>query len=140
MPAQAIIAALSVQSAGGGTIISIPSLAASVASRARRNRLAATPPATTRRRASPWRARNSATAFRVRSLRTSATASWKAAARSAAAAPSGASPNSWTARRTAVLRPENEKSQPVRPSIGRGSAKRALSPACAARSTAGPPG
>ena len=42
--------------------------------------------------------------------------------------------------RSAVLRPEKEKSQPGRPSIGRGRAKRAGSPVGRRRSIAGPPG
>ena len=45
-----------------------------------------------------------------------------------------------TARRTAVLRPENEKSHPGLPFMGRGNAKRVASPFAAARSIAGPPG
>ena len=43
-------------------------------------------------------------------------------------------------RRTAVFRPEKERSQPSRSSSGRGSAKRRGSPAAASRSTSGPPG
>ena len=42
--------------------------------------------------------------------------------------------------RTAVLRPENEKSQPGRPFIGRGNSKRVASPPSAAFSSSGPPG
>ena len=45
-----------------------------------------------------------------------------------------------TVWRTAVFRPEKEKSQPGLRHIGRGSAKRRGSPPTAARSTAGPPG
>ena len=43
-------------------------------------------------------------------------------------------------RRTAVLRPEREKSAPARPCIGRGKAKRSGSPARPRVSTCGPPG
>ena len=42
--------------------------------------------------------------------------------------------------RTAVFRPEKEKSGCAEPFIGRGKAKRAASPPCAAFSTFGPPG
>ena len=42
--------------------------------------------------------------------------------------------------RTAVFKPENEKSQPGLPFIGRGKVKRCGSPPCAAASMAGPPG
>ena len=59
-----------------------------------------------------------------------------------AASPAGNGPGGNVATRcaTAVLRPEKLKSQPARPSNGRGNRSRAASPLEARRSTAGPPG
>ncbi|MCH7549272.1 MAG: sulfatase-like hydrolase/transferase [Candidatus Krumholzibacteriota bacterium] len=140
IPAHAIIAALSVQSRGGGATRRRPAASATSESRARSAALAATPPATTSELPSAQRSRNAAMAFPVRSASTSATAAWKPAHRSATSRPLGASGSASTAWRTAVLSPENEKSQPARRIIGRGRAKRSGSPSRAARSTAGPPG
>ena len=85
IPAQAIIAALSVHSAKGGATNSKPSAAAAAASPARRLRLAATPPATAiTRSASPGCASLSRTiARRVLAASTSRTACWNDAQRSA---------------------------------------------------------
>src|SRR5690606_18864879 len=140
-PAQATMTPLSVHKAGGGTIRRSPSSSASAARRARRYALAATPPATTRASASGYSARNSSAARRVRSRRTSAAAAGKLAQRSCKSGGSNASGRRRsTVWRSAVLSPEKEKLQPGWPSIGRGSAKRPVSPVRDARSTAGPPG
>ena len=79
----------------------------------------------------------------VFSASVSATAAWKPAQRSARSArviPPCASTSRSRARRTAVLRPEKERSHPSRSRSGRGRAKRSGSPPRAAASTAGPPG
>ena len=104
---------------------------ATPASAARTAWFAATPPATTMAVASG----TISSAWRARSATTAATEAWKAAAMSACAAPPCA-----TARATAVLSPLKEKSQPGRPSSGRGSATAAASPPAASRSRCGPPG
>ncbi|MOA08778.1 hypothetical protein D3C78_1285720 [compost metagenome] len=75
----------------------------------------------------------------MRSLRVRETAFWKEAQISAiSCSESGAM--AVAACRTAVFRPEKEKSSRASPTIGRGSGKRLGSPFAAAFSTAGPPG
>jgi len=140
MPAQAIIAALSPHSAGGGATKANPAAAHSASRAVRIARLAATPPAATSvGAASGSSAKNRARARATRSASAPVTAAWKEAQKSATSrSDSGASAAAvW---RTAVFRPEKEKSGRAAPFIGLGKAKRRGSPARAARSTLGPPG
>ncbi len=76
---------------------------------------------------------------RVRSTITSTMAAWKEAQRSATSVSESGAMRSAT-RRTAVLRPDSEKSGFGRPCIGRGKSNRSGSPLAASRSTDGPPG
>ncbi|CEG10126.1 hypothetical protein BN961_03561 [Afipia felis] len=73
-PAHAIIAPLSVQSCGGGTIMVIWSLAAISCSALRIATLAATPPAATSARGAPNCSRNNLRPERIRSAVDSSTA------------------------------------------------------------------
>ena len=114
--AQAIIAPLSVQSASGGARKRAPASAPTASSPARIVRLAATPPATARTAPRRWRSAKARRARRVFSARVSATAAWKPAQRSARSprvSPPFAATRLSRARRTAVLRPEKERSHPV---------------------------
>ena len=138
IPAQAIIAPLSVQSASGGATKATPAWRATASSPARMVALAATPPAT-----ASVGTGCAASARRVFSDSTSATARWKAAqmsARSARRRPPCAATAASRARSTAVFRPEKLMSKPGRSSNGRGSGTREGSPDAASTSTAGPPG
>src|ERR1700691_546384 len=138
IPAQAIIAALSVQSAGGGSTSTQPVFAARPASPWRRRALAATPPDATRWRAPGCFARKTSSAWAVRSSRQWFMACWSEAARSARAPWSRLPSESSfaTVPDSAVFNPEKEKSQPARPSIGRGRGKRDADPVSAAAAIA----
>src|SRR5690606_6138324 len=85
MPAQAIIAALSVQSLGGGATTRKPASRHNVSSVALSERLAATPPAITRAgsRCAGYSALKRASARATRSASASATAAWNEAQMSA---------------------------------------------------------
>ena len=143
MPAHAIIAPLSVHRLAGGTMsLNAWSWPSSVSFCAMAM-LAATPPAMMSFCSEPsvmyWFSRNSSMARFRRSARASAAAAWKAAHRSYLSC--------WVmgwiflaACSTAVFRPEKEKSQFLRPFIGRGRLKRLGSPCLAYCSTKGPPG
>ncbi len=140
-PAHAIIEALSVHSRSGGATKRKPDRAHIRPSIPRMAPLAATPPATTRAGSgtSGNSCRNRTSAREMRSSRVATMAAWKDAQMSSTSAwPRGAIASA--ACRTAVLRPEKEKSSRSSPFSGRGKANRAGSPADAARSTAGPPG
>ena len=135
--AQAMIAPLSVQSASGGARKAAPfarrDRGEGGADRARWRRRRRPRRAPARRRDA--RRGRPASARRVFSARVSATAAWKPAQRSARSArviPPCASTSRSRARRTAVLRPEKERSQPSRSRSGRGRAKRRASPVFAA--------
>ena len=133
------MAGLAVQSSGGGTTSLTPASPASRASARRIAPLLATPPAATSVRGRPATASKARSPARVRSTTTSTTAAWNDAHRSATTV--GVSgPARSASRRTAVFRPDKEKSAAARPSMGRGSAKRVGSPLTAWASTRGPPG
>ena len=128
-PAQAIIAPLSVHSAGGGATKARPARrpappgarAAAHSRRPRRRQPGSCPRDDARGTRRPRCA--------VRSTRLSQIASSTAAARSATiCGRRRAASSRRDASRTAVLSPENEKSQPPRPCSGRGRAKRRGSP------------
>ena len=139
-PAHAIIAPLSVQSFCGGATSGRPASTQKRVSASRSAALAATPPATTTARGeAPMRRRNSFSPMRMRSSTTSTTAAWNEAQRSATSRGRRGATDS-AASRTAVFRPDSEKSAFGRPTSGRGSANRSGSPSSAAASTAGPPG
>src|SRR5688572_31798440 len=138
-PAQAIIAALSVQRRKGGATKARPASRAHVSSSARNAPFAATPPATTSALKLGWLAHAAAMARRVRSIRLSTTAIWNPAARFARDA-SSSGPSCSTLCRRAVFKPLKEKLSSALPFIGRGRSVTGLVAARAARSIDGPPG
>jgi len=87
----------------------------------------------------PTVSRKSRKATRQRSMIVSTTAAWKEAQTSATSAVVKGPARS-TSSRTAVLRPEKEKSGFGRPSMGRGRSNRVALPSSANFSTRGPPG
>ncbi len=108
-PAQAIIAPLSVHSSGGGTTSTVPNSKASRCRIFRIASLAATPPAATSEEGMPKVSRNMRRPQRRRSATTSTTACWNAAHKSATSSSVSGAIFSASSR-SAVFRPESEKS------------------------------
>mmetsp|Transcript_70977 Transcript_70977/g.203430 ORF Transcript_70977/g.203430 Transcript_70977/m.203430 type:complete len:216 (+) Transcript_70977:26-673(+) len=120
-PAQATITPLSTQSLGGGHLISKSQSSATSRRPCRTAWFAATPPATTIEAVSGSISTAHSAARPARSQRCRTATFWKAAAMCARACRRSGSDSSFTlaagislsmSARTAVLRPENEKSQP----------------------------
>ena len=133
-PAQAIIAPLSVQSSSGGATSRGRRAPPVRRAAPRRSTIGGDAAGDDEGRACPAPAR---ARWRQRSASTSATVRLERGAEIGDVAAHRSRRSVSTVRRTAVLRPEKEKSQPGCPSIGRGRAKRCGSPL--ARPRARPP-
>src|SRR5215204_1451538 len=134
-PATAIIAPLSVHRSIDGNRTRSPTSAPAFSIRSRNLVLATTPPPS-----STVSTRRSRAASMVFATWTSTMASWNEAARSAGSTSRPARRSASTCRRTAVFRPDREKSKLPESAIARGNRIAFGSASRASRSSAGPPG